>query len=45
MTRPNPITSLDAGGALCLHIGRPWPGASEFLRWAQPKPAPIAVQL
>jgi len=29
---PNPITSLDAGGAFCLHIGRHRPGASEFLR-------------
>jgi hypothetical protein len=31
-TPPNPITSLDAGGAFCLHIGRHRPGASEFLR-------------
>jgi hypothetical protein len=31
---PNPITSLDAGTAFCLHIERPRPGASEFLRSA-----------
>ena len=26
----NPITSLDAGTGLCLHIARQRPGASEF---------------
>ena len=26
---PNLRSALDAGTALCLHIGREWPGASE----------------
>jgi hypothetical protein len=30
---PNPVTALDAGGPVLLHIGRQRPGASEFLRW------------
>lgn len=30
---PNPITTLDAGGLLCLHIEHQRPGASECLRW------------
>lgn len=30
---PNPMTSLDAVLAFCIHIGRRCPGASEFLRW------------
>src|SRR5579859_2915707 len=29
---PNPITSLDAAGALCLHCEDQWRGASEFFR-------------
>jgi hypothetical protein len=33
----NKITSLDAGLALLLHIGRHWPGASEFLRSMTPR--------
>jgi hypothetical protein len=33
--RPNEITALDRGTALCLHVGRHWPGAGEFHRSAR----------
>jgi hypothetical protein len=29
---PNPRSALDARTALCLHIERHWPGASESAR-------------
>ena len=32
MTQPNPRSALDARTALCLHIVRHWPGASESER-------------
>lgn len=37
MRPPNPITSLDAGFDVRLHIGRCWPGTSEFLRYRDVK--------
>jgi hypothetical protein len=33
MSLPNEGSGVDAGGALCLHIGRPRPGATHRERY------------
>ncbi len=30
----NKRPGVDAGGAICLHIGRRWPSATQAERWA-----------